>query len=160
MLQVFVSSPFLCLVTPSLQPQMCSSLTSDLPSQICSCNGGHLERQFQGSSLIRRNFLVGFSMASTERWLVPRTCWDHVCLRRFGSELQAHVFSGADGHVRVSPPVQTCNHELGHVIDCVLVRDCDSHATRCAIQHDQEREGKLPVTVFAPSEERDIRLPT
>ena len=55
------------------------------------------------------------------------------------------------------PPVQTCTHELGHVHQRVLVRDRASHATRCAIQQDQERDGRLLVTVFPPNEEQDIQ---
>ena len=63
-----------------------------------------------------------------------------------------------DGNVRVSPPIRIRTRELGHVLDCVLVRDCASHATRCAIQRDQDRDGKWLVTVFAPSDKQETQL--
>ena len=58
--------------------------------------------------------------------------------------------------LRVSPPVQTCTCELAHLLDCVLVRDRGSHATRCATQHDHDRDGRLFLAVIASSERPEI----
>ena len=91
-------------------------------------------------------------MAPPDWWLAPGANSANV----FEQRLYLKVRVVPHGHVHVLP--QTCTQDLGHVDNCVLVSDCASHVTRCAIQHYQSRDWRLLVTVSASCKDLEIRM--
>ena len=64
----------------------------------------------------------------------------------------------SDGHISVSPPVQTRAHKLKHVFQRILIRHRASQSAGNAIQQHQDGNGKVLVTVFVPCEKQKVQL--
>ena len=82
---------------------------------------------------------LALPMAPPDWWLAPGANSANV----FEHRLSLNVRVVPYGHVHVL--TQTCTQDLGRVHNYVLVSDCASHVTRCAIQHYESRDGRLLV---------------